>query len=123
MILKMRYRALFRSLSAICLSLLALDVASAHSPPKNPYPKGSLPDPSKPLEVDLGYEGYVGVNNATSGLNSWYGYVQFSRRNTKLVLHLIRLIRWKECVMHKRPLEICDGKFLCPLERNLTVPF
>jgi hypothetical protein len=77
----MRHRASLRPLSAICLSFLALDAVSAHSPPKNPYPKGSIPDASNPLEVDLGYTGYVGVNNATSGLNSWHGYVQSFRDN------------------------------------------
>lgn len=72
----MRHRTSLRLLSALSISFLALDVAYAQSPPKNPYPKGSLPDPSNPLEVDLGYAGYVGINNATSGLNTWYGYVQ-----------------------------------------------
>ncbi|PCG92087.1 Carboxylesterase, type B [Penicillium occitanis (nom. inval.)] len=69
----MRHRAPLKLLSAICLAFLALDVAYARSPPKNPYPKGSLPDTSNPLEVNLGYAGYVGVNNGTSGLNSWHG--------------------------------------------------
>ncbi|KAJ5225998.1 carboxylesterase [Penicillium chermesinum] len=73
----MRHRASSRSLLAICLSFLSLGVVSAHdppsNPPSNPYPEGSLPDPSKPLEVNLGYAGYVGVKNATSGLNTWQG--------------------------------------------------
>jgi hypothetical protein len=76
----MRHRAPLKLLSAICLAFLALDVAYARSPPKNPYPKGSLPDTSNPLEVNLGYAGYVGVNNGTSGLNSWHGYVQSFQR-------------------------------------------
>ena len=61
---------------AVYLSFLALDATFAHPTPKNPYPNGSIPDPSNRLEVNLGYAGYVGVNNATSGLNSWHGYVR-----------------------------------------------
>lgn len=70
----MRHRAYFRSLSTICLLFLALDTVSAHYPPKNPYPTVGITNPSNPLEVDLGYAGYVGVHNAASGLNSWHGY-------------------------------------------------
>ncbi|EEA26279.1 hypothetical protein EYB25_003522 [Talaromyces marneffei] len=69
----MRHRAYFRSLSTICLLFLALDTVSAHYPPKNPYPTVGITNPSNPLEVDLGYAGYVGVHNAASGLNSWHG--------------------------------------------------
>ncbi|EED22149.1 carboxylesterase, putative [Talaromyces stipitatus ATCC 10500] len=69
----MQFRATLPLLWAICLSFLSLNVVLAHSPHKNPFPTGCLPDPSDPLKVDLGYAGYNGVHNASSGLNQWYG--------------------------------------------------
>lgn len=87
----MWYRASLKLLLAICLSFSVLDAVSAHLPPKNPYPQGGLPDPSKPLEVNLGYAGYAGVHNAISGLNRWNGYVK-SFQKEDLVIFLRRLI-------------------------------
>lgn len=31
--------------------------------------------PSDNLVIDLGYEKYQGVSNATTGLNNWFGFV------------------------------------------------
>ena len=35
--------------------------------------------PPSNLVVDLGYERYQGVSNATTGLNDWFGYVIASK--------------------------------------------
>ena len=60
--------------AAVISSVSATNVYRARSL-KSVLSERQSSGPSQNLVIDLGYERYQGVSNATTGLNDWFGYV------------------------------------------------
>jgi hypothetical protein len=61
-------------LVSIAVSIIGLAHARAWNE-QNHYSQWYMKSQRQSLQVDLGYEKYVGENNITTGISSWKGYV------------------------------------------------